>query len=186
MTVPASGRHAARAAPAIRLLSAAEVAGLVETLADVLIDCVDDGASVSFMAPLARAKAEAFWRRVAEDVARGDRLVVIAEELATGTVLGTAQLVLDQPENQPHRADVSKVLVRRQARKRGIGTALMTAVEAAAQAAGKSLLVLDTASAEAERLYQRSGWIRVGVVPGYALLPDGSPCDTTYYYKRLG
>ena len=101
-------------------------------------------------------------------------------------ILGTVQLVTAQPENQPHRADVSKMLVHRRARRRGVGEALMRAVEDAAIRAGKTLLVLDTASDAAERLYERCGWIRVGTIPGYALLPDGQPCDTVYFYKRLG
>ncbi|HLY57782.1 MAG TPA: GNAT family N-acetyltransferase [Stellaceae bacterium] len=169
----------------VRAVSAEEAADRAADLADILLDCVAGGASVSFMAPLSRDKAVAFWQQVADDVSRGERVLMVAEDEASGLLVGTAQLVLGLPENQPHRADVSKVLVRRQARNRGIGAALMTAIEDAARAAGKTLLVLDTASAEAERLYQRSGWVHVGVIPGYALLPDGTPCDTAYYYKRL-
>ncbi len=152
-------------------------------LADVLIDCVDGNASVSFMRPLARATALDFWRRCADGAARGERVLLVAED-AQG-IAGTVQLVLDQPENQPHRADLSKMLVHRRARRRGVGEALMRAAEAAAREAGKTLLVLDTASAEAERLYERTGWQRVGTIPGYALLPDGRPCDTVYFYRAL-
>jgi GNAT superfamily N-acetyltransferase len=157
----------------------------VPALADVLVDCVHGGASVSFMAPLARETAEGFWRGVAQGVEAGERSLLVAADGADGAILGTVQLILGQPENQPHRADVSKMLVLGAARRRGIGGALMRAVEAEARRAGKTLLVLDTASPEAERLYERSGWIRVGVVPGYALFPDGRPCDTAYYYKQL-
>ena len=155
----------------------------IEGLAEVLIDCVEGGASVSFMHPLSRERAVAFWRRVAEGVATGARALVIAED-GQG-VCGTVQLVLDQPENQPHRADLSKMLVHRRARRRGIGAALMQAAEAAAHDCGKTLLVLDTASDDAERLYERHGWVRVGVIPGYALLPRGGLCPTTVYYRNL-
>ena len=154
-----------------------------EGLVDVLIDCVKGGASVSFMWPLTRERARAFWQRVARGVAAGERILVIAED-AEG-VCGTVQLILDQPENQPHRADLAKMLVHRRARRRGLGAALMRAAEAAARDCGKTLLVLDTASDDAERLYEREGWVRVGVIPGYALLPHGGPCATTYFYRNL-
>lgn len=157
--------------------------GQLQQLAALLIDCVDGGASVSFMHPLAMEKAVAFWRRVAAEVATGARALLIAED-ATG-VVGTVQVVLDQPENQPHRADVSKMLVVRRARRRGMGEALMRGAEDAARRSAKSLLVLDTASDDAERLYARLGWTRVGSIPGYALLPTGAPCDTTFFYRRL-
>jgi ribosomal protein S18 acetylase RimI-like enzyme len=152
-------------------------------LTDLLIDCVDGGASVSFMQPLTRERALAFWRRVGESAARGERVLLVAED-ASG-VVGTVQVILDQPENQPHRADVAKMLVHRCARRRGWGEKLMRAAEREAQAAGKTLLVLDTASADAERLYARLGWQRCGVIPGYALLPQGGLCDTTYFYRQL-
>jgi ribosomal protein S18 acetylase RimI-like enzyme len=156
----------------------------VEALADVLIDCVEGGASVSFMRPLPRARALAFWRGIAQDVAAGHRALLVAED-ADG-VCGTVQLVLDQPENQPHRADLSKLLVHRRARCQGLGAALTLAAETMARECGKTLLVLDTASAEAERIYERLGWERVGVIPGYALLPGGGLCATTLYYRTLG
>lgn len=156
----------------------------LQALADVLIDCVDGGASVSFMHPLPRDKALAFWQGVAEATARGERVLMVAED--AGGIVGTVQLVLAQPENQPHRADLSKMLVHRRARCRGVGAALMLAAEQAARDCGKSLLVLDTASAEAERLYARMGWQRCGVVPGFALLPHGGLCDTVFFYRELG
>ena len=112
-------------------------------------------------------------------------MLFVAEDGGSREIVGTVQIVLARPENQPHRADVSKMLVRRSARRRGVGGDLMQAAEAAARAAGRTLLVLDTASGDAERLYQRSGWTRVGVVPGFALMPDGAPCDTTIFYKTL-
>ncbi|MDC8757093.1 GNAT family N-acetyltransferase [Janthinobacterium fluminis] len=155
----------------------------VLALAELLIDCVANGASVSFMHPLAPAVALAFWRHVAEGVALGRRALLVAEDAAG--IVGTVQLVLDQPENQPHRADLSKMLVLSRARRCGLGAALMAAAEQAARDCGKTLLVLDTASAEAARLYARLGWQQSGVIPGYALLPDGEPCDTTYFYRVL-
>lgn len=155
----------------------------LQALADLLIDCVDGGASVSFMHPLPRARALAFWHGVAEGVARGERALMVAED-GTG-IVGTVQLVLDQPENQPHRADLSKMLVHRRARCQGLGAALMQAAEQVARESGKSLLVLDTASAEAERLYARLGWQACGVIPGYALLPHGGICATTFFYREL-
>jgi GNAT superfamily N-acetyltransferase len=155
----------------------------IQGLAEVLIDCVEGGASVSFMHPLGPSKATAFWRMVAGDVARGSRAVLVAED-ATG-IVGTVHLVLEQPENQPHRADLSKLLVHRRARRRGVGEALMRAVEDLARACGKTLLVLDTASGDAERLYVRLGWTLVGVVPGYALWPNGGLCSTSFYYRQL-
>ncbi|HEU4779455.1 MAG TPA: GNAT family N-acetyltransferase [Steroidobacteraceae bacterium] len=153
-------------------------------LCDVLIDCVEGGASVSFMHPMTLAKAADFWRGVAESMARGERALLIAED-EHGTIIGTAQAVWAQPENQPHRADISKMLVHRRARRLGVGAAVLEAAERAAAQAGKTLLVLDTASQDAERLYERRGWQRVGTIPDYALWPDGGPCATTVYYKRL-
>jgi GNAT superfamily N-acetyltransferase len=159
--------------------------GQIEGLADVLLDCVEGGASVSFMHPLTRDRAVAFWRRVAQGVAAGERAVLVAED-ADG-LCGTVQLLLDLPENQPHRADVAKMLVHRRARRRGVGAALMRAAEATARACGKTLLVLDAVTGgDAARLYERLGWVRVGDIPEYALYPDGRPCGTTFYYRRLG
>jgi GNAT superfamily N-acetyltransferase len=155
----------------------------VAALADLLIDCVDGGASVSFMHPLTAERAQAFWRNVAAGVAAGERVLLVAED-AEG-IVGTVQVVLAQPENQPHRGEVSKMLVHRRARRRGIGELLMRAAERQARERGKTLLVLDTSSPEAERLYARTGWTRVGSVPGFALLPQGEPCATTFFYLEL-
>ena len=156
----------------------------IRGLSDVLIDCVEGGASVSFMLPMSRAKAETFWRGAAAGVARGERVVISAED-ETGSIVGTVQVILAQPENQPHRGDLAKMLVHRRARRRGVGAALLVAAERSALAAGKTLLVLDTASDDAERLYARQGWQRCGQIPNYALLPDGTPCATTYFFKSL-
>lgn len=156
----------------------------IQGLSDVLIDCVEGGASVSFMLPMSRAKADTFWRSAAASVARGERVVLSAED-ETGSIVGTVQVILAQPENQPHRGDLAKMLVHRRARRRGIGAALLVAAERSALDAGKTLLVLDTASDDAERLYARQGWQRCGQIPNYALLPDGRPCATTYFFKSL-
>ena len=157
--------------------------GHIQSLAGVLIDCVEGGASVSFMSPLSHDRAVAFWRGVAQGVDAGERALLIAQD-AQG-VCGTVQLVLGQPENQPHRADLSKMLVHRRARCNGVGAALLRAAESTARECGKTLLVLDTASSDAARVYERGGWQRVGVIPDYALLPNGGLCATTVYYRNL-
>jgi ribosomal protein S18 acetylase RimI-like enzyme len=155
----------------------------IEGLAEVLVDCVEGGASVSFMLPMTRAKAVSFWRNVAKAVARGERLLFVAED--DQGVVGTVQVILDLPENQPHRGDVAKMLVHRRARRRGVGERLLQAAEDGARAMNRRILVLDTASDSAARLYTRAGWKVVGVIPEYALLPGGDPCATTYFYKDL-
>ena len=158
---------------------------LAVALADVLIDCVEGGASVSFMLPLSRDTALRFWHGVLTAVASGDRVLLVAET-DTGRIVGTVQLITSQPDNQPHRADVAKMLVHRDARRSGIAGQLMAALDAAAVSAGKTVLVLDTVTGgHAERLYQRAGWTRVGSVPNYALMPDGAYCATTFFHKQL-
>ncbi|CAN7636103.1 GNAT family N-acetyltransferase [Trinickia sp. LjRoot230] len=170
---------------AVRRLAPDEASRYVEALADVLIDCVEGGASVSFMLPITRETAASFWRGVAQGVARNERVLLVAED-AEQRVVGTVQLITALPENQPHRADVAKMLVLRAARRRGIAQRLMAAVDEVAYVEGKTVLVLDTVTGgDAERLYQRAGWQRVGVVPDYALMPDGAFCATTFYYKHL-
>ena len=170
----------------IRPLPPQEAREQVGALSAVLIDCVEGGASVSFMSPLTRERADAFWQGVAEGVADGERILLVAQEDTSGRIVGTVQIVLKQPENQPHRADIAKMLVHGQARKRGIGAALMRAAEDAARRAGKTVLVLDTVTGgDAERLYERVGWIRSGVIPNYALWPRGGFCDTTVFYKQI-
>jgi ribosomal protein S18 acetylase RimI-like enzyme len=137
------------------------------------------------MHPLRREQAFAFWRRVADGVAAGERALLVAED--TAGICGTVQLVLQQPDNQPHRADLAKMLVHRRARRRGLGAALMQAAEAAARESGKTLLVLDSVTnGDAARLYERLGWERVGDIPDYALLPRGGLCSTTFYFRKLG
>ena len=161
-------------------LSDADIAGL----AGVLVDCVEGGASVSFMAPLTRERAVAFWRRVAAGVQAGERALIVADD-ALG-VCGTVQLVLDLPENQPHRADLAKMLVHHRMRRQGLGAALVRAAEGVALDCGRTLLVLDTVTGgDAERLYARLGWQRVGEIPRYALFPRGGYCSTTNFYRDL-
>ncbi|WP_409266191.1 GNAT family N-acetyltransferase [Massilia sp. BHUDP2] len=169
----------------VRRLGGREAAAAVEGLADVLVDCVEGGASVSFMLPLAREKALAFWRGVADGVARGERALLVAED-AHGAIVGTVQLVMAMPDNQPHRADVAKMLVHRRARRAGVGRRLLAALDEVAKEEGKTVLVLDTVTGgDAERLYERAGWQRAGVVPKFALMPDGAFCATTFFYKHL-
>ena len=154
-------------------------------LAELLIDCVDGGASVSFMHPLSMQRALAFWRAVADGVGRRERALLVAEDDAG--IIGTVQLVLAQPENQPHRADLAKMLVHRRARRQGLGEALLRAAEQLGRACGKTLLVLDTVTgSDGERLYTRVGWQKSGMIPDYALWPRGGLCATTYFYRVLG
>jgi GNAT superfamily N-acetyltransferase len=167
----------------IRRLEAVDDAQIAE-LADVLVDCIDGDAGVSFLHPLAPDKAHAFWRGVADGVAAGERALLVAED-DTG-IVGTVQLVLVQPENQPHRADLSKMLVHRRGRRRGLGAALLEAAEETARDCGKTLLVLDTNSgSDAERLYARMGWVRVGEIPDFSVQPRGGLRATTVFYKLL-
>ncbi len=152
-------------------------------LAEVLVDCVEGGASVSFMAPFSQADAERFFGSVIADVERNIKVLLAA--FVDGKLAGTVQLITSMPPNQPHRAEVAKLLVKRSARGNGVGAQLMQGVEEAARVAGKTLLVLDTASGSAERLYTRLGWNRTGVIPKYALNPDGTWCDTTIFWKEI-
>ena len=157
----------------------------IDALAGLLIDCVDGGASVGFMHPLTRDRAVAFWRRVAHGVAAGERALLVAED--EQGLCGTVQLVLDQIENQLHRADLAKMLVHRRVRRQGLGAALMREAEATARECGKTLLVLDAVTGgDAARLYEHLGWVHVGAIPGYALMPEGGLCSTTVYYRNLG
>ena len=169
--------------PIVRSLEAIGAREL-DGLCDVLIDCVEGGASVNFMWPMTRAKAAQFWQGVATSLGRGERALIVAED-DRGEILGTVQAVWAPQENQPHRAEIAKMLVRRNARRHGVGAMVLAAAERAARDAGRTLLVLDTASADAERLYERGGWQRVGTVPRYALLPDGPFCQTVIFYKDL-
>jgi GNAT superfamily N-acetyltransferase len=157
-----------------------------EALADVTIDCVEGGASIGFMQPLSRSRALEFWEDVLSSAARSERIVLVAEDSATQSIVGTVQLILTMPDNQPHRAEVAKMQVHRRVRRRGVGAALLQAIEAEARNAGRTLLVLDTVTgSDAERLYSSLGWQRCGVIPGYALWPQGGLCNTTVFYREL-
>ena len=167
----------------ILVLDAAAAKAAIGELAEVLADCVEGGASVSFMLPYSREDAEKFFEKVIASVARGETVLVAAKH--AGRIVGTVQLGLDMPPNQPHRGDIKKLLVHRSARNLGLGAKLMERAEAEAKTRGRTLLVLDTAGAEAERLYVRTGWQHVGVVPNYAMWPGGGFCDTTFYWKKI-
>ena len=168
----------------IRRLASTDLEEHLDALASVLADCVAGGASVSYLAPFSQADARAEFVEFAAEVEHGRRLLLAA--FAGGALVGTVQVILALPPNQPHRAEIAKLLVHRSARRRGIAQLLMEHAEAEARAEGKTLLVLDTVTGDsAERLYERRGWARVGVIPGYALYPDGRPCDTTVFWKTL-
>ncbi len=169
---------------ALRTLSPVEIAAHAAALGDVLVDCVDGGASVSFMASLDHTRATAFWESVAAAAAGDGRAVIVAADAAG--IVGVVQVIPAGVENQPHRADVSKMLVHRRARRQGVAARLLAAVDDAARAMGRTLLVLDTLEgSDAERLYLRTGWTRAGVIPDYALTPDGRPWATVVFWKRV-
>lgn len=166
----------------IRRLAPAEAIEAASALADVMLDCVAGGASIGFMADTSREEATAFWRGQAQ--AGDGRAILVAED--DQGILGVVEVIPAWQPNQPHRADIAKMLVHRRARRRGVGEALMRAAEAAAREMGRTLLVLDTVTGDAgERLYARVGFTPVGVIPDYALFPDGRPCATTVFYKAL-
>jgi GNAT superfamily N-acetyltransferase len=168
----------------IELVAAPVDETALDQLAAVLVDCVAGGASVSFMAPFPHDAALVFFRKVTASVASGDTVLLAAR--VDGRIVGTVQLGLDTPPNQPHRADVRKMLVHRAARNRGIGAALMARLEQEALRHGRWLLVLDTVPGEnGHRVYQRAGWTETGSIPDYALFPDGRLCDTMVMWKRL-
>lgn len=169
----------------LHTFSDAEIISHLDALTEVLSNCVNGGASVSFMLPFTAETAQAFWRRTATSVARGERVLLVAKN-AEQRVVGTVQLITDQPENQPHRADVAKLLVHECARRSGIARALMQRLEQVAIDAQKTVLVLDTATGSgAEYFYQRCGWQKVGEIPRYALMPDGELTATSIFYKFL-
>jgi GNAT superfamily N-acetyltransferase len=156
----------------------------LDALADVLADCVAGGASIGFMAPFPRTEARTVVEGMAAEVEQGNRLLLAA--FAGDRLVGTVQVVLALPPNQPHRGEITKLLVHRSARKRGVAEQLMARADTEARAEGKTLLVLDAVTGgDAERLYTRLGWTKVGVVPDFALFPDGRFCDTTYFFKSL-
>jgi GNAT superfamily N-acetyltransferase len=168
----------------VRRLGAGDARDHVDALAAVLVDCVEGGASVSYMAPFTHDDARRAFEGWLAEAEQGRRLILAA--FVNGELIGTVQVILALPPNQPHRGEIAKLLVHRLARRRGIARLLMEHAEREARAEGKTLLVLDTVTGDpAERLYQRLGWTTVGVIPGYALYPDGRPCDTTVFFKVL-
>lgn len=169
----------------IRTLTGDETRAALPDLCEILSDCVNGGASVGFMLPFAPADSTTYWQSVAKAVDDGDTIHVVAD--VDGRTVGTVQIGLASKPNQPHRGDLMKLLVHRSARGLGLSRKLMTQVEAEAAKRGRTLLVLDTATgSEAEVIYPRFGWERVGVIPDYALFPDGAYCGTTLFYKRIG
>ena len=164
-------------------LDAAGVEAALGELSAVLADCVNGGASVNFMLPYEPDDAAQFFRKVVAGIERGE-IVLLAAKI-DGRIVGTVQLGMDTPPNQPHRGEIRKLLVHRDARGKGVGAALMDRIEAIAKKRGRTLLILDTASDSAERLYERGGWQRLGSIPDYALLPDGAFCDTIIFWKKL-
>ncbi len=161
-----------------------EARELIPTLARILIDCVEGGASVSFMLPIDCGTAREFYEGVIEKIARGGAILFVA--YADGEPLGSVLLSPEQKQNQPHRAEVQKLLVAPHARNRGIAQALMAAVEETAKARGRWLLCLDTSTGSpAERLYEKLGWQRLGVMPNHAMWPQGGLCATTFFWKDL-
>ena len=168
----------------VRRLDVNEVREHLDALAGVLHDCVAGGASVSYLAPFSHEEALAAFESFVAEAEQGRRLLLAA--FAGPDLVGTVQVILALPPNQPHRAEIAKLLVHRSARRRGIAELLMEGAEAEARAEGKTLLVLDAVTGDAAaRLYARLGWTRVGEIPGYALYPDGRPCDTTIFWKAL-
>lgn len=168
----------------VRIVSAEERDALIPGLSDVLSDCIEGGASLGFMLPFPVTQAESYWTEIFDSVAKGHMILAVAQK--GDRVVGTVQVGLAQKPNQPHRGDLMKLLVHRSARGLGLSRKLMEAVEAEAAARGRSLLVLDTATgSEAEAIYPRFGWQRVGVIPDYALWPQGGFCSTTLFYKQI-
>ncbi|WP_165987751.1 GNAT family N-acetyltransferase [Streptomyces sp. YIM 98790] len=168
-----------------RVRSAEELRGCAKELAEVLVESVADGASVGFLAGLDLDTAARWWESLAPGVAGERALLWVARD--GGRLVGTVQLHLAPMPNGRHRADIAKMLVRPDARRRGAARALLAAAEEAALAAGRTLLVLDTETgSDAEHLYRSAGWTAAGSIPGYATDPQGVPRATTYYYKNLG
>ncbi|WP_442966898.1 GNAT family N-acetyltransferase [Rhizobium sp. C4] len=168
----------------IRVLDKAATLAALTDLIELFSETVRGGASMGYMLPFPADEAEAYWRGVAEAAERGDIVLMALED--AGRIVGSVQLGIAMPPNQPHRADIKKLMVHPDQRGRGLSRRLMEAAEREAAARGRSLLVLDTATGEpAEKIYEHLGWTAAGIIPGYALFPDGRPCDTTVYYKAL-
>ena len=168
----------------IRRLQPEDLREHIDALAAVLHDCVEGGASVGYMAPFSAADARRAFEGFAAEAEQGRRLILAA--FLDGELVGTVQVILALMPNQPHRGEIAKMLVHRSARRRGVARQLMERADDEARSEGKTLLVLDAVTGgDAARLYDRLGWTTVGIVPNFALYPDGRPCDTTYFWKAL-
>jgi GNAT superfamily N-acetyltransferase len=168
----------------LEILDVAAAASAEGRLAEVLCACVDAGASVSYLPPLASDVARGFWKRAAADVAAGNRILIAAWD--AGVLVGTVMLEFASAPNQPHRAEVQKLLVHPSARRRGVARMLMLRAEQEARRAGRTLLTLDTRAGDAaEQLYRALGWQEAGRIPGYALNADGTPCDTIFFWRQV-
>ena len=166
------------------VLDAAGARSAVRRLADILVGCVDAGASVSYLPPLDPAVAVAFWQDVADEVSAGRRVLIAG--WAGGVLAGTVALEPASAPNSPHRAEVHKLLVHPSARRRGLATRLLACAEDEARRAGRTLLTLDTRTGDvAEELYRSLGWTEAGTIPGFAYRPDGTLAGTTFYWKRI-
>jgi ribosomal protein S18 acetylase RimI-like enzyme len=170
---------------AVAVLNAAEAEAELDALAEILWDCVDGGASVNFVKPFTHEEAREFWRRVVASMRAGGTVMLAARH--EGRLAGTVLLGIDTPPNQPHRADIKKLLVHRRARRYGLARALMAAAEAEARRRGRQLLTLDTqCGSAAERLYHALGYTLLGIIPRYAVAPDGGAVDDcAFFYKAL-
>jgi acetyltransferase len=170
--------------PVIEHLAAPVSAADLRALAILLADAVESGAAVSFVSPLTIGRAEEWWRQ-ALDAAHPRGVCLVARD-AEG-IAGSVQLQPAWAPNQPHRAEVVKLLVHRRSRRTGLGTRLMEAIEDAARRAGFTLLTLDTKRGDgAEQLYRRLGWTALGTIPRYAFDPEGAPHDAVFFYRELG
>ena len=170
--------------PVLRALAPNEAALRLDELAALLVDAVESGASVNFMRGLTPDQAAGFWRGQMPGMADGSRVLMIAE--TGGRIMGTAVVTFAHQPNQPHRAEIGKMLVHSSLRRQGLGARLLAAAEGAARAAGRTLLVLDTESGSAgERLYTRSGWTKVGEIPNYSFDPDGHLRAASVFYQEF-
>jgi ribosomal protein S18 acetylase RimI-like enzyme len=171
-----------RAVDVVALRSSPEV---ISALAETLMETVAGGGSVSFLHPLAPDVATAFWTQSLAAADAGGRVVLGAME--DGVLVGTVTVLLDCPQNQPHRAEIAKLMTRVSRRGRGIARALMLEAERIAGERGRTLLTLDTAAdGGAGPFYEKLGFVRAGVIPDYALKPYGGLSDTVIYWKRIG
>lgn len=168
----------------VEAMDAGAAASAERRLSDILIACVAEGASVSYLAPMSREKARAYWRRISTEVAQGHRLLLVA--WLEGALAGTIQLGLDSQENQPHRAELEKLLVDPAWRRQGMGSALVRRAEQAALRIGRRLLTLDTRGGDAgEALYRRLGWTETGRIPDCELDGERRLRDVVLFFKPL-